>query len=521
MTPTDQARSPWMSFPTPTYPALDHTTRAEVCVVGAGIAGMTTAYLLARKGRRVVVIDDGAIGGGMTSRTTAHLTNAIDDRYYEVERLHGPDGAKLAAQSHTAAIDAIEAIVTQEGIDCDFTRLDGYLFLAPDGEADELDREFDAAMRAGVEGVEWAARAPIEGVNTGRCLKFQRQGQFHPLKYLSGLARAISAAGGEIYCGTHAAEIHDGEYVVTDSGHRIETSHIVVATNVPINDRLAIHTKQAPYMTYVIGARVPPRQVASALFWDTEEHYHYVRLDKPDGELLIVGGEDHKTGQADDPEQRFRNIEEWMRRRFPAAREIVHRWSGQVMETQDYLAFAGLNPGDKQTYVITGDSGMGMTHSTLGAIIITDLIHGAQVPWTALYDPSRIRLKAAPTFARENANVAWQFADWVRAGEAESADEIVPGSGAIVRKGLHKIAAYRDEGGMLHEFSARCPHLGCPVAWNRAENTWDCKCHGSRFDAMGAVINGPANEPLAPVEAAASPPPPRNAERPGASPPLR
>jgi glycine/D-amino acid oxidase-like deaminating enzyme/nitrite reductase/ring-hydroxylating ferredoxin subunit len=499
MTANEHAGSPWMSFDPPEYPRLDRDTRADVCVIGAGIAGMTTAYLLTRKGRKVVVLDDGPIGGGMTGRTTAHLMSAIDDRYYEVERLHGVEGARLAAQSHVAAIEAVESIVDQEAIDCDFTRLDGYLFLPPGGDPEDLKREYAAAVRAGVD-VNWSERAPIDGFDTGRCLKFARQGQFHPLKYLAGLAEAITRAGGSIFCATHAAEMKDGESVVTDLGHRIQCDQIVVATNAPINDRVAIHTKQAPYMTYVVGARVPKGSVQPALFWDTLDDYHYVRLDKPDGEILIVGGEDHKSGQADDAERRFGNLERWLRERFPGAGAIEYRWAGQVMETQDYLAFAGRNPGDRHTYVITGDSGMGMTHSTIGAIIVTDLVHGAEVPWTKLYDPSRITLKAAPTFARENANVAWQFTDWLRAGDEDSIDSIAPGSGALVRSGIRKVAVYRDASGAVHAHSAVCPHLGCPVAWNPAEKTWDCKCHGSRFDAMGQVINGPANRALDPVD---------------------
>lgn len=517
MDTSPSSRSPWMSYDVPAYPPLGRNTRADICVIGAGIAGMTTAYLLTKKGRKVAVLDDGPIGGGMTSRTTAHLMSAIDDRYYEVERLHGAEGARLAAQSHAAAIDAVEAIVDHEAIDCDFTRLDGYLFLPPDGEPEELKREFEAATRAGVD-VNWVERAPIDGIDTGRCLKFARQGQFHPLKYLAGLAEAITRAGGSIFCGTHAAEVKDGECVVTDSGHRIECDQVVVATNAPINDRVAIHTKQAPYMTYVIGARVPKGSVPLALFWDTLDDYHYGRLDKPDGEILIVGGEDHKSGQADDAEQRFGNLERWLRERFPGAGEIEYRWTGQVMETQDYLAFAGRNPGDRHTYVITGDSGMGMTHTTIGAIIVTDLIHGAEVPWTQLYDPSRITLKAARTFAKENANVAWQFTHWLRSGDEDSIESIAAGSGAVVRRGMHKIAVYRDASGAVHERSAVCPHLGCPVAWNPADKTWDCKCHGSRFDALGEVINGPANRALAAVEGSedVAPVTRRPEDRPGA-----
>jgi len=496
--------SPWMAFPIPQRAPLSGNVRADVCVVGAGIAGITTAYLLSQKGRSVVVLDDGPIGGGMTARTTAHLVTAIDDRWCEVEKLHGEDGARLAAQSHAGAIDAIEGITRRESIECDFERLDGFLFLPPDGDPKVLDDELAAAQRAGIEGVEPVARAPIDAFDTGPCIRFPRQGQFHPLKYLATLARAIERDRGAIHCGTHAEEVRGGRNpcVMTREGHRIDCGAVVVATNTPINDKVKVHTKQAPYLTYVIAARVPRGTVARALLWDTLDPYHFIRV-IPDsdahGEILLVGGEDHKTGQEHDGVERFDRLERWMRERYPVAREILYRWSGQVMETHDYLGFLGRNPGEDNVYVATGDSGMGMTHGTIAGLIITDLIHGAEIPWADLYDPARITLKATRTFAKEAANMAWQYTDWLTAGEAKDADEIAPGAGAVVRRGAHKIAVYRDPAGERHEMSAVCTHLGCIVTWNAAESTWDCKCHGSRFDALGQVMSGPAVADLKPV----------------------
>jgi glycine/D-amino acid oxidase-like deaminating enzyme/nitrite reductase/ring-hydroxylating ferredoxin subunit len=496
--------SPWMTFPIALREPLGGNARADVCVVGAGIAGMSVAYLCAQKGLTVIVLDDGAIGGGMTSRTTGHLVSAIDDRYHEVEKLHGVEGAQLAGKSHAAAIDAIEGIVRRESIDCDFERLDGFLFLPPDGEEKEIDDEFEAAVRAGVEGVEVVASAPIEGFDTGKALRFPRQGQFHPLKYLSGLARGIERDRGAIHCGTRAQEVHDGKhpYVITQSGHRVDSGAVVIATNVPINDRVTIHTKQAPYLTYVIAARIPRGTVARALLWDTLDPYHYIRIvdaHDPHGDLLVVGGADHKTGQEHDGAERFATLERWVRERYPMAHEILHRWSGQVMETHDHLAFIGRNPGDENVYIATGDSGMGLTHGTIAGLVITDLIHGVEIPWAELYDPGRINLRSARTFAKETANMAWQYADWVTAGEARP-DEIAPGHGAVIRRCVHKVAVYRDETGERHEMSAVCTHLGCIVTWNDAESSWDCKCHGSRFDAMGQVLSGPAVTDLKPVE---------------------
>lgn len=488
-------------------PSLDKNIRADVCVVGAGIAGMTTAYLLAREGKSVVVIDKNKIGQGETSHTSAHLSNEIDARYVEIERLHGAKGAKLAAESHTEAISQIEAIVSQEGIDCDFERLNGYLFLGPKESEKDLRDELDAAQRAGVD-VSQLKESPF-GLKLGPCLQFRHQGRFHPLKYLAGLAKAIAHQGGRIYGGTEAKEIKGGKTaeIKTKHGKKITARAVVVATNTPVNDWVTMHTKQAAYRTYVIGIPVPKDSVPKALYWDTEDPFHYVRtmrIEDKTGErdILIIGGEDHKTGQAEEIENRFARLRSWGRTHFRGLGEPEFQWSGQIMNSMDALAFIGRNPGEEDNvYIATGDSGMGLTHGTIAGMLITDLILGRENPWTTLYDPARKSLRAALTFTEENLNVAAQYATWVTPADVSTSDKIKPGTGAIVRKGLSKIAVYRDATRKLHERSAVCPHLGCIVAWNPTERSWDCPCHGSRFDPNGKVLNGPAIGPLPPIPA--------------------
>lgn len=496
--------SVWMATAnTPSQPPLKDNLRTDVCIIGAGIAGMTTAYLLAKEGRSVVVLDDGVIGGGMTGRTTAHLTNAYDDRYFEMEKMHGADGSRLIAQSHTAAIDKVEQIARDEQIECGFERLDGYLFVPPGESTDVLNDELKAAHRAGLVDVELVQRAPIESFDTGPALRFPRQGQFHPLDYLTGLTRALTRAGGRIFSETHATTFNGGSEarVETNLGPVVTCDVIVVATNSPVNDRVAVHTKQAPYVTYVIGARVPKGSVTRALYWDTPDPYHYVRLqaDKFNGQydILIVGGEDHKTGQENDGAERFARLEQWTRERFPQIGEVQFRWSGQVMEPVDGIAFIGRNPlDDDNVFIATGDSGQGMTHGTIAGMLLTDMLQGRNNPWEDLYSPSRIKLRSLPEYASENINVAGQFTDYVTAGEIKSVDELRAGEGAIMRDGLSKLAVYRDDGGVVHKLSAVCPHLGCVVAWNSTEKTWDCPCHGSKYRADGRVYNGPANSDL-------------------------
>lgn len=505
---TGESVSLWMAEgPAPVLAPLATDLHVDVCVVGAGIAGMTTAYLLAREGRTVAVLDDGPVGGGQTLRTTAHLSNEIDDRYTFIEKLHGAHGAQLAAESHTAAIDCIERIVHEEAIVCDFERVDGYLF-APPGDFDVLDRELDAARRAGLAAVEMLTHAPLASFDAGPCLRFPRQGQLDPAKYLDALTAAIVRRGGRIYTNTHATAITGGARacVATARDATVTASAVVVATNTPVNDRFAIHTKQAPYMTYVVGLVVPRGAVPHALYWDTLDPYHYVRLHAPAAstdEVLIVGGEDHKTGQADDELERFDRLAAWARERFPMAGEVAFRWSGQVMETIDGLAFIGRNPGDDENvYVVTGDSGMGMTHGTIAGMLLTDLIQRRENRWAALYDPRRTRVRALGEFVGENVNVATRYAQWLTPGDVSSVDDVAPGCGAVMRSRTRKVAVYRDDDGVAHAYSAVCPHLGCIVAWNDAEHTWDCPCHGSRFDALGRVVSGPANSNLEPVEVA-------------------
>jgi glycine/D-amino acid oxidase-like deaminating enzyme/nitrite reductase/ring-hydroxylating ferredoxin subunit len=487
---------------------LSENLTTDICVIGGGIAGITTAYLLTREKRSVVLIDDGPVGSGMTGRTTAHLVNALDDRYYELEKMLGKDWSRLAAESHTAAINQIEAIVLQERIDCDFERLDGYLFLPPGGSVTDLKRELAAIHRAGLLEVDRVERVPVGRFDTDGVLRFPRQAQFHPLKYLDSLARSVVAHGARIFTGTRVVSVKDGEptTVETADGYTIRAGSTVVATNCPINDRLTIHSKQAPYASYVIAARVT-KKVERCLLWDTAETadqekqtlgpipYHYCRFASDGrGDVLIVGGEDHKTGQAEDFEQRFARLEHWTRRHFPMVAEITDRWSGQVMEPVDGLAYIGRNPGDRYVYVATADSGNGMTHGTIAGMLITDLIVGRDNTWVGMYDPARKTLKPAvlADYIAENANVVAQLRDYVTSGAAPEADRIKAGQGAILRDGAKKIAAFRDENGILHEFSAVCPHLKCIVRWDGAEKTWDCPCHGSRFDALGRVLNGPA-----------------------------
>ena len=493
------------TFSIPDRPALGEDLTTDVCVIGAGIAGLSVAFALARAGKRVVVLEKEQIGSGESGRTTAHLSNALDDRYYILEKARGRESAAIAAAAHSAAIDFIEEAVTTEQIDCDFTRLDGFLFLGGDDGPQLLDDELDAARRAGLN-VSRVDRVPDRELNAGPALRFPRQGRFHVLKYLAGLADAIEAKGGRICGGTRVEKIEGGypAMVTMTTGRTVAADDVVVCTNSPISDMVVTHTKMAPYRTFVVAFAVPKGAVVDALYWDTPDPYHYVRLQPLDDarDALLVGGEDYKTAHEDDAGDRFHSLEEWTRARFALAGERIAQWSGQVLETNDYLAFIGKNPdGAERVWIATGDSGMGMTHGTIAGLLLPTLLEGREHPWAKEFDPKRITLhgRELGTLAKENADVALQFGDYVTPGQVDDVTSIPAGEGRVIRRGAHKIAVYKDEAGRVHERSAACTHVKCIVDWNTAEKSWDCPCHGSRFDPYGKVLNGPAIDDLHPA----------------------
>jgi len=479
--------------------ALAASCDVDIVVVGAGIAGLSCAYELSRLGKSVLVLDRGAIGGGMSARTTAHLSAQFDDYYSAYVKLRGEEEARAYFESQHAAIARIETIQREEGIDCDFQRVDAYLCLAPESDPGLLDRELEACRLIGFNEVSFAD-PPVASLPRP-ALRFVNQARFHPLRYLEGLVRAIVARGGRIHPDTPVVGVEemDGAVLVkTQSGLEVMADAAIIATNSPINDWIAIHTKQAPYRTYAIAAKAPAGAIPDALYWDTLDPYHYVRLQPgEDGQdWLIVGGEDHKTGQAHDHDARLMRLESWMRAHFPAAGAVEYRWSGQVMEPVDNVPFVGRNHGSANVFVVTGDSGEGITTGVVAGMIIAALALGDEHGWADAYRPQRATFRAAGEYVSENSTIAANMTEWVRPGDVADYADIAPGHGAVVRQGLKKVAAYRDEIGALHMRSAVCTHAGCIVHWNDFEKCWDCPCHGSQFGVDGEALNGPAFSPL-------------------------
>lgn len=509
--PVHQPQQPiWLDTPVARTSPLTSDLACDVCVVGGGIAGLLIADRLTKEGKRVVVLDQARMASGETGRTTAHLVTALDDRYLELERMHGEAGARLAAESHAAAIDHVEALVRELGVECGWKRLDGYLAVN-DAHRDDQDRlleeEAAACGRAGLD-VERVASLPAPWPAMA-ALRFRDQAQVHPLLLLRAVADRLRASGAQLFEQSRATEIHGGPdaSVETKDGPTVKCEHVVVATNTPINNLVAIHTKQAGYQTYVLGFRVRAGTLPPVLLWDGlwegDVAYHYLRLLQTvpqlgGDDLLIVGGEDHKTGQGPEGDAPYRALEEWTRRRFPMCGAVERRWSGEVMEPVDGLGYIGHNAVDrKNVYIVTGDSGNGMTHAAIAAMLIPDLIMERENPWTSLYDPARkVGMHALSDYARENVNTLAQYRDWFRRGDVSQESEIEPGEGAIMVQGLSHVAVYRNTEGACTRLSAVCPHLGGIVRWNGQAKTWDCPCHASRFDKHGKVIHGPANSDL-------------------------
>jgi glycine/D-amino acid oxidase-like deaminating enzyme/nitrite reductase/ring-hydroxylating ferredoxin subunit len=503
----ERSRSCWIE----NAPAIDSSPlrRDETCdvvVIGSGIAGLSTAYELCRFGRSVIVIDRGKIGRGMTARTTAHLATELDDLYSELIRVRGEDEARLYYDSQVAAVNRIEVICAEEEIDADFARVDGFLFAAEESHRADLEEEYEACCRINVD-VDWTDRAPVPGIDTGKALRFPNQGRLHPTKYLAGLARAILARGGRLYENTAYVahqEADDRVEIRTEQGFVIRAGTAVFATNSPVNDKVTIHTKQVPDRTYVIAGPVPKGSVPDALLWDTYDAYHYVRV-QPLGEredLLIVGGEDHHSGEASDMDQRLANLREWARKRYPTFKTDTYCWSGQVMEPIDFMPFSGRNPGSRNIYIHTGDSGQGITNGVAGSLTILPLIIGEDSRYAPVLEPSRKSLTSGASlgeFVRGQAGVVQNLTEYIGPSEVSSVDEIAAGEGAVLRQGALKLACYKADDGTITRRSASCTHMACIVHWNMFEKCWDCPCHGSQFAPDGQVLNGPAVKPLAEI----------------------
>jgi len=498
----ERSRSIWMDVRTPALPARVLAAQTDVLVIGAGIAGLATAYELARQGRQVTVVDRGRFGQGMTARTTAHLAFELDDYFHELIEAQGERAARLWYQSQSAAVDLFERISREEEISCDFARVDGLLMASDESDIEYLNKELKAASQAGFADAELLEAGKVPGQRLP-AIRFPRQARFHPMKFLNGLVGALQGRGASLHENIEVIGLDEDQGIVTamtSSGATIRARQALVATNTPFHLRIPVHTKQAPYRTFAIAAPIPKGHAADILLWDTTEPgYHYVRLQPGDDcDMLSVGGEDHKSGTADDGNERIGRLEAWARERWSGLGDLAYAWSGQVYEPADFIGFIGKSPQHTEVYLVSGDSGQGMTTGGVAALLLSDLMTGRTNGWTELYEPSRKMHHGVLEYLKENVEAARHWIELLGPGEVDSIGDLERGEGALVKLQGKPVAAYRDEAGELHTRSAVCTHAGCTVHWNSFERCWDCPCHGSQFSIDGAVLAGPAAKPLAP-----------------------
>jgi glycine/D-amino acid oxidase-like deaminating enzyme/nitrite reductase/ring-hydroxylating ferredoxin subunit len=488
----------------PAFSKLQKDLRVEVLVVGGGITGLTAAYLLSKAGRTVALVERGRIGQSETGHTTAHLTFATDTRLRELVKTFGREHAQAVWDAGASAMAQIRTNVRELNIDCELRETPGFLVAAPDAAPEEsghLREESALAHELGFD-ASFVQNAPLW---RRPALSLANQLKFHPMKYLHGLAKGSTAQGAQIFEESEVAEFQDEPRRVKVNGHHISYDLVVLAAHVPLQGNTntlsaaLFQTKLAGYSTYAVEARLTSDVYPEAMLWDTADPYLYLRIDRrADYDVAILGGEDHKTGQVTNTEACYQRLQEKLRRTLSEA-TLERRWSGQVIESADGLPYIG-EVGNGQ-FLATGFAGNGMTFGTLSAMMALDLVAGVKNPWRDLFAVERKTLSAAWDYLRENSDYPYYMAKSRLHGTPKGdLDSLGKGEGRILRLDGKKVAAFRDGDGHTHALSAVCPHLGCVVAWNEADRTWDCPCHGSRFQATGEVMCGPAEKALEPVK---------------------
>jgi len=477
------------------YAPVRSTLSTDVVVVGAGITGLTSALLFQRDGRSVVVLEADEVGGGTTGSTSAHVTCVTDTRYARLRDQLGQEGAATFTMAQRYAFETLCALARGSVVPCELEQVPAYLYTESPEAVAGLEAEVEAARELGV-GAALTRSCPLP-FPVEAAILFPRQARFHPLNFLTGLARQFIDEGGHIFAGSRVTSLEEqnDSVVLKTAGGTVRAGSVILATHTPLGVNL-VHTEVAPYCSYLVALQ-SERRVPDALFWDTASPYHYLRRVRQEGEdLLLLGGEDHKTGQESDPLECYRRLEDYARTRFPSS-EVVRRWSSQYYEPADGLPYVGRSPFSKNVFLATGYAGTGLVQGVMAAQVLADLLQGRESDVARLVDATRLRpLAAGPKMVAENLDAAVRFVGDRVGRWDDSAVEIGRGQGGLVEVEGEKLAVYRDGQGALHARSAVCTHLGCIVHWNEAERTWDCPCHGGRFTPTGEVASGP---PLAPL----------------------
>lgn len=493
--------SVWMSTALgPQYPELPPGQTTELAVIGGGIAGLSCAYFLQKAGKQVTIIEADRVCSGVTGHTTAHITSEHNLFYAGLIEEHGEKKARLYAQANEAAIDLIQDIVRQEGIECQFQRVPQYLYTEVPDDIQKLVEELEATQSLGLPARRAEANElPFPVLDA---LVYENQAQFHPREYCLALAKILQQRGAKIYENTRVTNVQEGDTltVETDRGE-LQAEKVIVATHFPILDRGGYFARMKQERSYVLAVAVA-EELRAEMYDDTLDPYHYIRtVDLPEGRILLIGGEDHKTGEKEDTEECYQKLEEYARSHF-TVQEILYRWSTQDAYPFDSIPFIGpYLPGSKNLFVATGFQGYGMTHGTIAGKLLTDMITGQENEWEEVFTPQRFSIQEGIEGMKENLTVGGHFLlGKLTPEEKEELQKLPPGNGMVVKSGMKPIAIYKSEAGELLPLSAVCTHLGCTVAFNQAETSWDCPCHGSRFSVQGKVLHGPAVKPLTAIQ---------------------
>jgi len=469
----------------------------DVLIVGGGITGLTTALLLQKEGMNCILAEAYSIGYGTTGGTTAHINTYLDNSYDQITKDFGEEGAKLTAEAAREAISIVDELVTLHQLKCGFEYKPGYLYAETEQQVDQLLQTFEASLKAGVS-VRSCDRIPIPAAFK-KAIVYDGQAQIHPLKYITGLAEEFIKLGGVILENTFIREhkFQDGRYTASSDASTVQASKIVYATHIPPGINL-LHFRNVPYRSYALAIKIPDEKYPDALIYDMQQPYHYFRTHQiEDEKYLIVGGADHKTGHGD-PEKAFKELEEYTRLLYPSC-SVVHRWSAQYYEPADGLPYIGRLPGlNENIYTATGFSGNGITLGSISGKILSDLLLERSNKYEELFKPGRIKPIAGFTeFVKANADVMYHFInDRFTAEEINPLIEFEPDSGGVIEFNGRQLAVYKDAVGELHILNAVCTHAKCIVSWNNSEKSWDCPCHGARYDMEGRVLNGPARRGL-------------------------
>lgn len=498
----DHLKSIWLeTAQVPSFPQLTSDIEADIAIIGAGITGITTAYLLARQGKKVIVLESDKVGSGVTAFSTGHLTASLDADYSFVSSKISKDAARHTAHAMQSAIDFVERICMKENIDCGFVRLSAYQYTEDESKVKEVEDEAQASAEAGLS-ISRMDQAPLP-FPTKKAFEIKNQAEFNSLQYIYGLAQCFIREGGQIFEGAHVTDVDDSEpcIITTKEGKKVRAGQVVLATHTPIQFNVT-QAEMIPYRSYVVAVQLHNQQLQKGLYWDMLKHYHYIRTYETNGEsYVLVGGEDHKVGESNfNEDEAFERLEAYTRSKFNVLK-VTHRWSSQHFESADGLPYIGRSPFGKNKYIATGFAGDGLTFGVVSALLLTDLLSGRENLLEKLFSPTRANILAsAKDWAEENLTVMYRFVKDRLTSDTGDVVDVPRGEGKIVKLNGKQLAVYRDEQDKVHALSPVCTHMHCIVQWNDSETSWDCPCHGARFDARGNVITGPAVRPLTPVQ---------------------